>query len=217
MAAPPHRDTRGLRPRKEPQQSRSRDLVAAIEEAATRIVRDEGVDALTVESVCRVAGVSPGSFYQYFPHQEAVLYQLLRRHAEAVTTTMAAVLTDHATSPVPVLVHHAVHAFLDVHRADPRLHAALGHVVAARAGPGLEDDLLATSTAVLGQLLAARSDELGDRPPEVVAFLLVRGLEGVVHAATRDAPALLDDPAFAAGLERMLVAVVAGEDARPGG
>lgn len=206
MEKPPARDTTPLRTRKEPQQARSRDLVAAITEATARIVRDHGTAGLTVEAICRVAGVAPGSFYQYFPHREAVLFRLLRAHAEEVTSTMLDVLSQLAADPIEAVVHGAVSAFCDLHARDPALHAALGRVVATVAGPGLEDDLLGGATVALGRLLDGRRDELGGQDPSIVAFLLLRGLEGMVHAAARDRPALLAEPGFRAGLERMLLA-----------
>ncbi len=182
--------------------------MSAVLQAATRILREEGVEALTIPHLCKVAGVSPGSVYQYFPSKEAVVYALLRDHAERVTTSMAAVLHEHGMSEPGVLIDAAVDAFIDEHRHEPAVHSALGRIVATQAGPGLEGDLMARIQAGLASLLAARGDELGGRDPEVTAFLLIRTLESVVHAATRDQPDLLNNPEFARGLKGMLASVV---------
>ncbi|MCB9678709.1 MAG: TetR/AcrR family transcriptional regulator [Alphaproteobacteria bacterium] len=204
-----NRDIEALKERKKPTQERSRALVDAVLEAAARIVVAEGLDALTVPALCDVAGVSPGSFYQYFPHKEAVLYALLRRHAEDVTARMLEVLARAPSTPTPALVAAAVDAFLAAHRVDPALHALLGRVVASEAGPGLEDDLLQRFELGLVALMRARPAELRDRDPEVLAFLVIRTLEGVVHAAARDRAGLLATPAFREGLVTQLLAVLA--------
>lgn len=41
--------------------------------AASQLVRDEGVDALTLEAVARVAGVSKGGLLYHFPTKEALI------------------------------------------------------------------------------------------------------------------------------------------------
>lgn len=204
----PTRDTSALQPKKEPAQERSRELVRAIEIAATRILRADGWDGLTVQRVCDVAGVSPGSLYQYYPSKEAIGYALLRRHAEAVTEAMTAVLLGGADDPPRELVTAAVRTFVDLHRVEPRVHAELGRLVAKEAGPGLEGDLMRHGATLLAGILERRRAELGDRDPEVVAFLLLRTLEGTVHAAARDAPHLLESDELVVRLEEMLCALL---------
>jgi AcrR family transcriptional regulator len=208
MSREPDRDTRELKARKEPAQGRSEILVASVLEAAARVLEREGWEAFTVARVCEVAGVSPGSLYQYFPSKDAIAYALLRRHAEEVVGAVSQALTRHASSPVDQLVDHTVGAFVDAHRSHPRMHARLGAHVARRAGPGLEDDLLVSATDVLQAVMARRRDELGERDPEVVAFLLVHAIEGAVHAAARRQPELLERPAFVQGLQQMARALV---------
>ena len=68
-----------VQPRKKPAQARSRATVEAILEAATRILRDQGLADLTTNRVAERAGVSVGSLYQYFPSREAILAELVRR------------------------------------------------------------------------------------------------------------------------------------------
>src|SRR6185436_2151988 len=41
--------------------------------AALRILREEGMDALTTNRIASVAGVAVASVYQYFPNKEAIL------------------------------------------------------------------------------------------------------------------------------------------------
>lgn len=64
--------------RRQPQQRRSRLLVASIREACLRILQEAGgPERLTAKRIAEVAGVTIGSFYQYYPNKEAVLLDVL--------------------------------------------------------------------------------------------------------------------------------------------
>ena len=70
--------TPGLR--REPVQERSRARVAAIVDAAERLVVSEGVAALTMRHLAEEAAVPVGSVYQFFADREAVLAVIVARH-----------------------------------------------------------------------------------------------------------------------------------------
>ena len=59
--------------RRAPRQDRSRITVDAIFEATARVVAKDGIAGLRIADVARVAGVSKGSIYQYFPTREALV------------------------------------------------------------------------------------------------------------------------------------------------
>lgn len=66
-------------PRKRPSQARSAATVAAMLEAAARIIEARGWAALTTNHVAELSGASIGSLYQSFPSKEALLAELVRR------------------------------------------------------------------------------------------------------------------------------------------
>lgn len=53
--------------------SRYGALMQAIREATVQLIRRHGVDAVSAAGIAERAGVSVGSFYQYYPNTEAVL------------------------------------------------------------------------------------------------------------------------------------------------
>ena len=68
--------------RKKPKPKRSEAMVEAIVEACARVLEGHGWAGLTTNLVADVAGVSPGSVYQYFSNKEGIVSALIRREAE---------------------------------------------------------------------------------------------------------------------------------------
>ena len=75
-------------PRKKPRQDRSRATVDAILEATARVLVEVGYERASTNRIARVAGVSIGSLYQYFPGKEALVAALVERHVDRVTTLL---------------------------------------------------------------------------------------------------------------------------------
>ncbi|WNG48174.1 TetR/AcrR family transcriptional regulator [Archangium minus] len=80
-----------LDPRKKPRQSRSAATVAAVLEAAARILETEGFEAYTTNAVARRAGISIGSLYQYFPSKDAITKALMLRETAQLLEDVAAI------------------------------------------------------------------------------------------------------------------------------
>jgi len=76
--------------RRQPKQRRSRTLVASIRQACLRILESEAPDQLTTKRIAEVAGVTIGSFYQYYPNKEAVLLDVLLEQAPGEADRIAA-------------------------------------------------------------------------------------------------------------------------------
>ncbi|MGG7564831.1 TetR family transcriptional regulator [Rhodovulum sp. DZ06] len=59
---------------KTPLRERRRKQTARdIQRATLRLAREEGLDAVTTERIARAAGVSPRTFFNYFPNKEAAV------------------------------------------------------------------------------------------------------------------------------------------------
>ena len=70
--------------RKAPSQQRSRQMVDKILQAARQLLIDDGVEALTTSRIAKLAAISVGSLYQYFPNKLAILSELYSRWLEEV-------------------------------------------------------------------------------------------------------------------------------------
>jgi AcrR family transcriptional regulator len=105
---------RGRKPvisaRKQPQQSRSAQLVADILEAAIRVLVRDGAYRFTTARVAEAAGVSVGSLYQYFPNKEAILFRLQADEWQQTMSQLERILSDRNT-PAPQRIRAAVRTF----------------------------------------------------------------------------------------------------------
>jgi AcrR family transcriptional regulator len=110
--------------RKQPKQERSTQLVAAILEAAIRVLQAEGAPRFTMARVAEKAGVSVGSLYQYFPNKESILFQLQRDEWRATTALLEKILAPSGTPPLTRL-RQAVRAFFQSEWDEAELRVAL--------------------------------------------------------------------------------------------
>jgi len=66
--------------RKMPNQQRSRERVEKILNCAVELIAQSGSDAMRMNEVARLAGISIGSLYQYFPDKSAIIQTLAERY-----------------------------------------------------------------------------------------------------------------------------------------
>jgi AcrR family transcriptional regulator len=105
------RRTPQISSRKQPSQTRSTELVAAILEAAIRVLKKEGAHRFTTARVAEEAGVSVGSLYQYFPNKAAILFRLQADEWQQTTEMLRGLMQDVRKPPLKRL-RAVVHAFI---------------------------------------------------------------------------------------------------------
>ena len=86
--------------RRQPKQSRSTDLVAAVLEAAVQVLAKEGAQRFTTTRVAERAGVSVGSVYQYFPNKAAILFRLQSDEWRQTSELLREILEDTSRPPL---------------------------------------------------------------------------------------------------------------------
>ncbi|MGU3651925.1 TetR family transcriptional regulator [Mycolicibacterium sp. A43C] len=133
-----------ISPRKLPKQKRSTELVAAILEAATKVLAKEGAQRFTTARVADRAGVSVGSLYQYFPNKAAILLRLQSDEWKQTTELIASILQDAGTPPIERL-RALVHAFIRSECDEAAIRSALND-----AAPLYRDAPEAQATKALG-------------------------------------------------------------------
>lgn len=202
------------RRRRVPQQSRSKERVERILDAAGVLVVQQGVDALSTRTIADRAGIPVASLYQYFADKDDILLALVERDIEAmdaqvaedlaalksitvreiVATTMAAFVTVYHRSPAFVMIWlrgRTNQAIRDYGREHNRRVAADLHAFAAGLG------LLVPESTVLHAELAV---ELGDRLFQLAFEQSLEGDPAVLGEAVKVVAGYLELYASPAGL-----------------
>jgi AcrR family transcriptional regulator len=169
-----------LQPRKSPRQARSAVTVEAIYAATIQVLLSEGVSRLTTTRVAERAGVSVGTMYQYYPHKQALLFAVVERQLEKITTAMLIAAERLEGSDVATVGQELALAWLDAKTAD---------IVASRAiyGIAAEFDLGEAMHRAMGRMMEVIKNLLVGAPdarfgdPKSAAFMIAALLGGAVR------------------------------------
>jgi AcrR family transcriptional regulator len=168
-----------LEPRRLPAQSRSNATVSAVLEAAARILERYGFEGYTTNAIAERAGVSIGSFYQYFPNKDAVTVALLERESAVLLSGIAEVpFADGYEAGLLHIIHSAVANQLRRPKLARLLDFEEGRLpIRSRAGR-VDDVFHAALVRVLSQPDARTHGDL-----QIAAFDVLAILKGMVDAA----------------------------------
>jgi AcrR family transcriptional regulator len=188
--------------RRRPRQERSQHTVDAILSATKTLVVRHGVDKLTTNGVARLAGVSIGSLYQYFPSKRALIAELRQRHQASgrqIFRTEAATLIG---ASVETALRRFVEKMIEVHREDPALHRALE--IEGRGGGFGEVEYEVLRVIRLHMELHRAEIPLADL--DRAAFVVGVTVQSITHGIVLEHPRSLDDPTLVDDVVRMLLA-----------
>jgi AcrR family transcriptional regulator len=186
--------------RRTPKQDRSRQTVAAVLDAVTRILDEEGVASLTTNRIAEVAGVSIGSVYQYFPDKRGIFGAVHDRHSEAMGRVLDRTLAEHAGAPTEDVLRAIVGALIEAHAADP-VSPDLGALDVPHRPDGPPPLEARLASALRASLPASAEDRGLDRR----IFVLSHVIESLAHGAVTSRPAHLS---LAAAKEEAVRAVL---------
>ena len=187
---PPHQ------PRRLPRQSRAKDTVEVILQAAAALFVAQGYDGASTNRIAEAAGVSIGTLYQYFPSKDAVLLQLSRRHSERMQEVFARRFAQAGALPLPAAIRLIIQAELEAMLLDLPLQQVLFAQVHRSGLDTHIKQVQAQVTVLLRQALAERSNELRPLELELAPFILLHAIDGVCQAALRERPELVASEQF---------------------
>lgn len=108
-------------PRKRPSQARAAATVAAILEAAARILEERGLEGFNTNAVAERAGVSVGSLYQYFPGKDAIAAALVARELDGAAGRLEAAVAASERLGLDAAVRRLARVAVDHQLARPAL------------------------------------------------------------------------------------------------
>jgi AcrR family transcriptional regulator len=190
----------GLRERKK---QRTRELIA---DTARRLFAERGFDAVPVSEIAREAEVSEATVFNYFPTKEDLFYSRL----EAFEDELLSSIRDRRPGESVI---HAFGRFVSTPRGllaarDPEKveHlAAITRVITE--SPALlarEQQIYATYTNALADLLATEAGSHGDVEPWVVARSLIGLHQAAVDYSRREILAGTRNPTLARRVRRQI-------------
>ncbi len=165
-------------------------MEAVLQASALLLARD-GIEALNTNAVARVAGVSVGSLYQYFPDKHALVAELARgleQRGLQLAMEKASALRDAdgregAWELVGLLLDPALGS-VDLRRTLLR-EVPRGWIRdATRETDGAVEQLLAG-------FIASRPDDFRAADPRTLAFVALHAVEGVIEGALLNDPTML--------------------------
>jgi len=173
--------TDSLKPRKKPQQRRSRVTIDAIFEATVQVLLANGLEAITTRQIADRAGVSVGSLYQYFPNKRALMAAVVRRHVgQVVDATIEACRSAHG-KVLAEMCATMMSAFVRAKTRKPEVSRALYLPSAAvNADAIVREESIRCAQAVQDMLSTARDAEFAQ--VAVVSRVLVGSIVGPTRA-----------------------------------
>ncbi len=199
-----------VKPRKKPRQARSQATVDAILESAARILRKKGYEGFNTNEVAKVAGVSVGSLYQYFPNKNALLSELMRQHILNLEESMDEALVGHEQRSLEDVTRRLISSNVELHRVDPELHRVLSEEVPRLEPLDWREDFEARIHARLVGLFEAHREEMNVKNLDVAIYIIAQAVEGAIHSTITKSPELLDGPTLEDELTRMILGYLRG-------
>ena len=170
--------------RRKAKQDRSRSTVAALLEAAARVLERHGYAGASTNRIAEAAGTSVGTLYEYFANKEAVYDALIAQEIEAL---VAAIRSEHLApeAPLHVTLERLLELAMGAMRHGPDFIRALEQVP----GAAFRRRLAGARTSVIEfvrRFLEAHRHELRVGDLDLAAFVVVSAAEGIGANASRD-------------------------------
>lgn len=173
--------------RRRPQQRRAQQTVEAVLDAVARVLKRDGVKAVTTNRIAEVAGVSIGSVYQYFPDKRAIFIALHQRHIEQIDRMVESKLIEHAESSLHDLIRSMMEAMIEAHVTDPELYQLLMTEVPHRA-EGTRDFAVRLHGAFRLAISSRARGLKTRRDLDKVVFVVTHMVESLSHGAVLRRP-----------------------------
>ena len=203
-----NRRSRSVSSRKQPQQARSTELVAAILDAAVQVLAKEGAQRFTTARVAERAGVSVGSVYQYFPNKAAILFRLQSDEWQRTSGLLAGILADRARPPRTRL-RTLVHAFIRSECEEAVIRIALNDAAPLYRDAPEARDARAAGEGIVAAFMREALPKASDATRTLAGELITRTLSEVGKSFSEQTRSEAEIAAYADAMADMFCAYLA--------
>ncbi len=179
-------------------------MVDDILEAAARVLIEDGYERMTTNTVAERAGASIGSLYQYFPHKDSLIAELIARRAEQEREFMAAWIPRVPAADLESALESIVRGALAFRATDAVLHRALLEQVPHIGRFEALRQQVESAAEGLVTLLESFRDRLPDEDVATARFVLVNTIHSLTHEGALRPPESVDDEQLVAAIMRLV-------------
>ncbi|NUN04651.1 MAG: TetR/AcrR family transcriptional regulator [Bdellovibrio sp.] len=174
---------------KAPTQERSRQTVATILDACSRLLISEGFYSITTDKIAKEAGVSIGSLYQFFGNKESVVQALVKNIIEEDKRLWAEKM--RAISPLPPAqrVRAMIDLAIEITRRNSELRAKLTTIQYYVA----EADYMTESLRFYQEIILLNLPKIPGRDMEKVSYIAVNAFVGLINTMAINNPNAIHD------------------------
>jgi AcrR family transcriptional regulator len=158
-------------------------MVETILAAATRVLNERPLTAVSTNLVADVAGVSIGSLYQYFDSKQAIVKSLLEQHIRDCVAQASTVLLEDSGSHAIDRYRTVLRELLAMHERERTLHLSLEQVSTPSASLATAEH--GAHARLLASRLAEEFPHLSDAGSRLHAQVLMRVVNSLVHGAIK--------------------------------
>lgn len=187
---------------KAPTQERSRQTVATILDACSRLLISEGFYAITTDKIAKEAGVSIGSLYQFFGNKESVVQAVVRNVIEEDKRIFSEKMRAISPLPPEIRIRKMIELSVETLRHNYILRSKLSTIQYYVAESGYISESLRFFQEVVRYNLPA----IPGRDMEKVSYLMVNSFIGLTGTMAVDAPENINDDTIIEEVVRMFYA-----------
>jgi len=198
-------------PRK-PQQPRARATVDAIIEAGFRCVAKDGLANTSVRQIIETAGVSPGSFYEYFENKDAVLKAMLERFITDAMDVIEPMTSEVVQMPIEGLIRTLLARFHEFLLRDEGLYLKCAREGANHYNKELVEPAAKLLHAIVLQHALNHPEAMRIRDLQTMVYIFVNGGIGLLLRFLTDTNPPISFERFSEGLALMVGHFVAQEN-----
>ena len=190
--------------RRKPRQKRAEDTIVVLLDATERVVSKRGFHAATTNHIAKVAGVSIGTLYHYFPTKEALVAAVVHRMWQSELVAVMEHASAFQDKPLAEAIRLVVGALVDEVGKKIALYrywySEASHLGELATGLAMSDQ----AVGFVRSVLEARRDEVRPRDLGFAADIVVKTALAMARTGARDYEAQVKSGELADELSDML-------------
>lgn len=184
---------------KAPTQERSRQTVATILDACSRLLISEGFYAITTDKIAKEAGVSIGSLYQFFGNKESVVQAVVKNIIEEDKRIISERMRSISPLPPEQRLKGMIEAAIETIRRNSELRAKLTTIQYYVADAAYISEFIRFYQDVVRYNLP----QIPGRDMDKVSYLVVNSFIGLVNTMSMDRPDAIHDAGIVKEITQM--------------